>query len=463
VADHLEEAPTPAGPVVVFERLRAEAFRGFAAPVDIDLNASVVIIYGPNGMGKTSLFDALQWVLLGDLPRLRNARLRQTDEYIVNAYRSGQQATVHVQMRLQGESVRLTRIGNRSGSVLTWESAEAGTLRGDQAEAALNQGFGGGADLDLAASLNASGLLQQDAAREVLSSKPRDRFDTFSQLLGLGELADIQQWAKTVAADASDQFKLAEQEARDAERQLSDTTARLTRLRENAATRPAVADVARRLQAVVEAAGYTLVQPVETRDDAAVIAAFAATAARESAESAAKFRQLSAEDELMPKWMPESEGGALTEARADAEHKLATARAALEVALDELRRLQEAQASLSRMASAVLPHVTGSACPVCGQRVDEVELRQRLVDLEGNLSTTGAQARATECGQAVDAAEAHLASAVRAVQEQLAERTRRQQWQQELDRAAARVTALAASSLSGGRWGRGCGRWWRRS
>jgi len=51
VADHREEAPTPRGPVV-FERLRAEAFRGFNSPVDIDLNASVVIVQGPNGMGK---------------------------------------------------------------------------------------------------------------------------------------------------------------------------------------------------------------------------------------------------------------------------------------------------------------------------------------------------------------------------------------------------------------------------
>ena len=68
--------------------------RGFAAQIDVDLSASVVIVYGPNGLGKTSLFDALQWVLLGDLHRLRDARLRQTDEYIVNAYWRDQQARV---------------------------------------------------------------------------------------------------------------------------------------------------------------------------------------------------------------------------------------------------------------------------------------------------------------------------------------------------------------------------------
>jgi len=100
-------------------------------------------------------------VLLGDLPRLRSARLKQTDEYIVNAYRAGEQATVHVQVRLHEQSVRLTRTGNRSGSLLIWESADAGTLRGQQAEAALAQAFGGGSDLDLASSLNACGLLSR--------------------------------------------------------------------------------------------------------------------------------------------------------------------------------------------------------------------------------------------------------------------------------------------------------------
>jgi len=447
VADHREEVPTPRGPVV-FERLRAEAFRGFNSPVDIDLNASVVIVQGPNGMGKTSLFDALQWVLLGDLPRLRSARLKQTDEYIVNAYRAGEQATVHVQVRLQEQSVRLTRTGNRSGSLLTWESAEAGTLRGQPAEAALAQAFGGGSDLDLASSLNACGLLQQDAAREVLSSKPRDRFDTFSQLLGLGELADIQQWAQTGAADAAADLKVAEQEALNAERQVTDTAARLAGLLENAAARPAVADVGRRLQTVVETVGFALVQPIEARDDAAAIAAFATTAAREAADVAAQFRRLSAEAGILPPRESEDESNVLVEARLDARRRLAATRVDLQQALDDLHRIQEAQASLARMASAVLPHVTSPTCPVCGQHVDEDDLRLRLVELEGTLSTTDAQARATERAQAVNVAESELNAALRAEQDQVAERMRRHQWQQELDRAASRVTALAATSSS---------------
>jgi len=445
VVDHEEEAPAP-GNLVVFERLRAEAFRGFNSPVDIDLSASVVIVYGPNGMGKTSLFDALQWVLLGDLPRLRTARLKQTDEYIVNAHRPGQQATVNVQLRLQGQSVRLTRIGNRSGSSLTWDSAVTGTLRGEQAESALAQAFGGGPDLDLTASLNACGLLQQDAAREVLSSKPRDRFDTFSQLLGLGELADIQHWAQVGAAEAAAQFKSAEQEALTAEHRAATAAARLAGLRENAAARPAVADVAGRLRAAVESVRFTLAQSIETRDSAAAIAAFATTAAREAADVAGQLRRLAAEVGLPPMSEPSVNHNALVEVLGEAQRRLATARVDLQQALDELHRLQEGQASFARMASAVLPHVTSPACPVCGQRVDEDELRLRLIELEGTLSTTDAQARAAERAQAVEVAEAGLSAAFRAEQDRIAERMRRQQWQQELDRAASRVAALVAPS-----------------
>lgn len=256
-----EFRPSP----VVFKRIRIEAFRGFAAATEIDLDASVVIVYGPNGLGKTSLFDAFQWVLLGELARLRESRLRTSDEYIVNAYRPGSSANVQLYLSLAGEDVTLVREGDRSGSILSWTSPSRGRVAGEAAEALLARTFTGGPDLDLAASLNACGLLQQDESRQVLTSKPRARFEVFSQLLGLGDLGDVEVWAKSSVDDAARELKDLDQQLASAERAEREAAARLATVTSSATTRPLVAEVSARLGALLRAAKFGSLAEATTR------------------------------------------------------------------------------------------------------------------------------------------------------------------------------------------------------
>src|SRR4051812_23866308 len=46
-----------------------EGFRGFTKKAVIDLDANVIILHGPNGVGKTSLLDAILWALTGRMDR----------------------------------------------------------------------------------------------------------------------------------------------------------------------------------------------------------------------------------------------------------------------------------------------------------------------------------------------------------------------------------------------------------
>jgi DNA repair exonuclease SbcCD ATPase subunit len=55
------------------EELTIANFRGFCEERRVSIPANVVIIRGPNGSGKTSFIDAIQWLLLGDVQRLRPA------------------------------------------------------------------------------------------------------------------------------------------------------------------------------------------------------------------------------------------------------------------------------------------------------------------------------------------------------------------------------------------------------
>lgn len=56
-----------------------EAFRAYRNKQTFDVDADVVVLYGPNGMGKTSFFDALDYVCTGRIGRLYRRRMRAAD------------------------------------------------------------------------------------------------------------------------------------------------------------------------------------------------------------------------------------------------------------------------------------------------------------------------------------------------------------------------------------------------
>src|SRR4029434_382579 len=51
--------------------VKLEEFRSFSAGT-LDLSADVVAIYGRNGAGKTTVFDAIDFALFGSISRLDN-------------------------------------------------------------------------------------------------------------------------------------------------------------------------------------------------------------------------------------------------------------------------------------------------------------------------------------------------------------------------------------------------------
>ncbi len=60
--------------------LAVEGFRAYRDIQTFDLDASVVVLYGPNGLGKTSLFDAIDYAATGRIGRLcSHQRRSQTD------------------------------------------------------------------------------------------------------------------------------------------------------------------------------------------------------------------------------------------------------------------------------------------------------------------------------------------------------------------------------------------------
>lgn len=50
-------------------RISAQAFRGFPKIMHFQLSERVTVVYAPNGAGKTSISEAFEWTLYGEVIR----------------------------------------------------------------------------------------------------------------------------------------------------------------------------------------------------------------------------------------------------------------------------------------------------------------------------------------------------------------------------------------------------------
>jgi len=62
--------------MVKMERLRLKAFRGVPGELQLDFTSPLTIIYAPNGTGKSSVIDAAEWLLTGDVKRVSDLSKR---------------------------------------------------------------------------------------------------------------------------------------------------------------------------------------------------------------------------------------------------------------------------------------------------------------------------------------------------------------------------------------------------
>ena len=97
--------------------LSVEAFRGFAIEGTSTSMHQSFCWWGPTEREETSFVDAVQWLLLGELDRLKEQKRRKTAEHIVNTHAAalGRDAVVRGDIEIQGQRVRASLgQGNRA-------------------------------------------------------------------------------------------------------------------------------------------------------------------------------------------------------------------------------------------------------------------------------------------------------------------------------------------------------------
>ncbi len=117
--------------------LSIEGFRGInndGDPLVLKFKSDAVnSVHAPNGVGKSSIFEAVYFAIYGIVPRLKALQeAEQGDSYIVNRFHPGQQATVELTFASDDGSpdvaVKVTRAAN-GARLVTFPSGHADPQR----------------------------------------------------------------------------------------------------------------------------------------------------------------------------------------------------------------------------------------------------------------------------------------------------------------------------------------------
>ena len=102
-----DEVPIRATSISRLKSLKVGPFRGFARQEVFDLDSPLTLVYGPNGTGKSSFSEALEYGLLGSVAEAHNKRI-STQDYLKNAHVNRFETPVIEAFDGQGEQRQIT-------------------------------------------------------------------------------------------------------------------------------------------------------------------------------------------------------------------------------------------------------------------------------------------------------------------------------------------------------------------
>lgn len=176
-------------PRYFLKRLKIEGFRGVnnqGNPLDISFRPNAVnSVFAVNGIGKSSIFESLHYVIHGTIPRLEGLKAHERpQDYYCNRFHSGNNAMIEVEMEPDDASavvsikVERDATGNRS------VSSPSGHADPESFLSTLNEAFA---------------LLDYRTFSRFIEESPLERGRTFSALLGLSEYSDCRQALQVVS------------------------------------------------------------------------------------------------------------------------------------------------------------------------------------------------------------------------------------------------------------------------
>ncbi|MED3912760.1 SMC family ATPase [Peribacillus simplex] len=171
-------------------------FRIFRGKHEFDFsNKKVIVIEGPNGHGKSTIFDAINWVISGKISRYVGSSEHLQFNFIINndALNKGvDEASVEIHLN-SSETVCIKRSIKNTGSQKLVVNGQRIAIREGQKEIVrllVNENITNDANLlesiDLLSFIESTLILSQENLEEfVRGNKPTERYSKLEQILGL--------------------------------------------------------------------------------------------------------------------------------------------------------------------------------------------------------------------------------------------------------------------------------------
>ncbi|UOS97412.1 AAA family ATPase [Xanthomonas arboricola] len=95
---------------ILVDSVRVAAFGGIRTSLELDLSAPLTIIYAPNGTGKTSIIESIDWLLGGEVreERCKIASDHETTEVILGGTVASKPLSAKKSLRSNGKTLRIT-------------------------------------------------------------------------------------------------------------------------------------------------------------------------------------------------------------------------------------------------------------------------------------------------------------------------------------------------------------------
>ncbi len=162
-------------------KIKPTYFRGFGDSAWVDLDNNLTLIHAPNGFGKTSLAEAIEWLFYGKTNRRERGEALSQREYL-GSYRNAHSPNTTI-TSVEG-IIRLTDGTEHSiRRELTTDirGAETNTTYVDGNESNLDQ-------IGISNNEVFNPVIAQDGLQDFIHSRPKERRDKISSALGLDSL-----------------------------------------------------------------------------------------------------------------------------------------------------------------------------------------------------------------------------------------------------------------------------------
>lgn len=150
------------------KKIKVSGIRGFNTPIEIPLDGKLISIYGPNGEGKTSLVEAIEWLLFGTIFKKDKAKSKiEYKDTIKNVIFSGT-PFVEVLLDDKGTEVILRREYRKEDESKLFKNEseiEGITFQGD--------------------SDTVRPIIYQHELKNFIHTEPKDRYREFMKLLNI--------------------------------------------------------------------------------------------------------------------------------------------------------------------------------------------------------------------------------------------------------------------------------------